>query len=753
MKRQLLAILVCALFVNGTVHADDRAAISPTPVPAAGNVTIPLEEYNHLIELASRPARKAEAPPLPYVLKRADLKLSAVSDSVSGKIHLEGEVFNKGVTKVPLATGLTVFDAQREGKSLPLVHEGPTHVALLPGDTSFSVTLDAGLALNIDAGRASFALPVPSAGSVSLTLVVPGDRTSVRIHPGLITSQTSDKGATTVEAILQPGQPAEISWATREIVAPVTPREVRFLSDLKTILTVSEGEIRVAALADINVLQGEPEQFEIELPSGYEMTAATGGSIDSTEEKDGVLTVRVTNPAQHSHQFLITLEKSINTSSIDAPFLAVKGTQRETGEILVEGAGTIELTATENDALKRMDLKELNPLLRSMARNPMQAAFRYHHQPGDSPKLALQWTRFPDSSVLAAVVERAIATTLVTNEGKSLTEIKLTVKNQAQPFLKLDLPAGASILSAEVGGEKVKPVEGADGTRIPLLRPGFRPVSAYDVTFVYLHSGAPFAKRGGSQLDLPRMDVPIDQLQWEVFLPEQYKVKEFGGDAIPESQLPQGMANIALDGSFQAGIAVGGTAGAGFVNPVAAPAPPPAPVFLLPGQLGGYIVDSTGAAIPNARVTILQPDTGGSQVAMTDDSGHWLANNLPSGRIRITANANGFQQYVREYNYDASRPSGISFNLTVGNVAQTVEVTASASTIDARESRRVEAEAKKRAEQQQTAASANVTNFQRKVAGVLPIRVEVPRAGNSYRFVRPLVLDEETKLTFAYKTK
>jgi hypothetical protein len=39
------------------------------------------------------------------------------------------------------------------------------------------------------------------------------------------------------------------------------------------------------------------------------------------------------------------------------------------------------------------------------------------------------------------------------------------------------------------------------------------------------------------------------------------------------------------------------------------------------------------------------------------------------------------------------------------------------------------------------------------VAGVLPVRVDVPRAGASYRFARALVLDEETKVTFSYKTK
>jgi hypothetical protein len=44
-------------------------------------------------------------------------------------------------------------------------------------------------------------------------------------------------------------------------------------------------------------------------------------------------------------------------------------------------------------------------------------------------------------------------------------------------------------------------------------------------------------------------------------------------------------------------------------------------------------------------------------------------------------------------------------------------------------------------------------NLQRRVVGVLPIRVDVPRAGNSYRFVRPLVIDEETKVTFSYKTR
>jgi hypothetical protein len=81
-----------------------------------------------------------------------------------------------------------------------------------------------------------------------------------------------------------------------------------------------------------------------------------------------------------------------------------------------------------------------------------------------------------------------------------------------------------------------------------------------------------------------------------------------------------------------------------------------------------------------------------------------------------------------------------------------VEVTSGVSSI--RDYQRNEREAgKKIAAQQQLAASANVTSLQQRVSGVLPVRVDVPRAGNSYHFVRPLVLDEETKVTFTYKSK
>jgi hypothetical protein len=728
-------VLAVAFLMGVPAFAQDKIA---PPVPQAGNVTLPLEEYNRLLELANKSPRRVESAPLPYTIKRGDLKLRVATETVMGTVQLQGETFNKGETKVALTSGMTILDARQEGKGLPLEQEGGTQTAVLAGPAEFSVVLDAGLPLNIETGRASFNLPVPSAGSVRLTLEVPGDHTNVKLSPGLITSRTSANGSTTIEATLVPGQPANIWWTTREVVAPVVPREVRFLSNVKTLVSVSEADIRLAVLADINVIQGEPAQFEVEVPAGYEVTGTSGASVDSSDVQSGVLTLKVNAPAQRSHQFLISMEKSIGVTKADVPFLSVKNSQRETGEVLVEGVGTMELTATEAGSLKRMDIKETNPYLRSLARSPLQAAFRYHRQPTENPSLALEWTRFPDSSVLAAIAERAVVTTLVTTEGRSLTEVKLTMKNQVQPFLKVELPKGASIVSADVAGEKVKPVEGADGQRVPLLRPGFRPVDSYEVSFVFMHSGAPFAKKGGSEISLPKMDVPITVLQWEVFLPEQYKVKDFGGDALAANLLPtsyQGVASAwGATGSFQAGVGVGDSI---------------APLQLLPGQLGGYIIDPSGATLLNVQVNVTQLDTGAVRTAVTDSSGRWIVGNLPSGRVRVMASLPNFKNTVRDVNYNANYPTSVSFALQIGAVMESVEVRGK----DDKESRQIERDLKKNEAAAASAPSSNVLNLQRRVSGVLPVRVDVPRAGSAYSFLRPLVLDEETKITFTYKTK
>src|SRR5262249_17972362 len=159
------------------------------------------------------------------------------------------------------------------------------------------------------------------------------------------------------------------------------------------------------------------------------------------------------------------------------------------------GTGTFDVSSPDTPGLRRMDVREVDPVLASAAQQSLAAAYRYQRGAGADPVLTLDVTRFADAAVLAAVADRAVAATLVTSEGRAVTEVSLWVRNRAQSFIKVALPTGASMVSVEVAGQPAKPVEGPDGIRVPLLRPGFHTDGPYAVSFVYLHAGVPFEKK------------------------------------------------------------------------------------------------------------------------------------------------------------------------------------------------------------------------------------------------------------------
>jgi hypothetical protein len=429
------------------------------------------------------------------------------------------------------------------------------------------------------------------------------------------------------------------------------------------------------------------------------------------------------------------MERANKETKLDAPLLAFTGAQRETGEVLVEGAGAMELIATEAGGLRRMDVREASAITRSLSHFPLQAAFRYNRRAADAPKLQLEWRQFTEAEVLSAVAERATVTTLANVEGRTLTEISLLVRNHAKQFVKVDLPAGAQLVTADVEGERVKPVEGG---RVPLLRTGLDSSRAYTVSFVYLSNGSRFAKTGSYDMGLPKLDIPVNLLTWEVSLPDRLEVKQFGGNALAADLFPAALANnFGIDGGESNNFDVN------FWNYNDLST-------LEPGQIGGIVVDPTGAVVPGAQVTVSNTQTGGSQTTTTNGDGNWVISGMQPGPVKVVIARGGFKNMQYDLELQASKPARMGTTLEVGAIAESVTVTSNG----AINGRQVD-ELLKRSQQTSNlySLSQNAVNLQRRVAGILPVPVEVPRSGKAYRFVRPLVFEEETRITFQYKSR
>ena len=741
-QRRLLAVIA-------TLGLPALAAAQDGPRGGPGTVTMTRTDYDRLIDLAGRPSRGTDPVPVAAALTRVDVRARVDGLAVRATMQVDGEVFRTGVARVPLIKGATLLEARMGERPLPLLAEGGNHFALLTGPSTFSATLDVATAVSTSPGRGTFTLPVPEAGSATAVIDVAGDQTDVRLSTGLILRRRSFGGRTIVEATLDPGTSTQVSWSTRDSAPTVAIRDVRLLSEVKTLVTIGDADVRLLSLVDVSVLQGQPAQVEIDLPPGYDVSSVTGPTLDRTEMLTGRVRILLSDPAARRHQFLIGLEREKPGSSfkLETGLPSIAASQRETGEIAVEGVGTLEVGASDSPGLHRIHIRELDRTLAGVARQSLLAAFRYRNADDLPTVLALDVRRFPDAPVLAAVAERAVATTLLTSEGRALTEVTLWVRNRAQAFLKLALPAGASVLSVEVAGEPAKPAEARDGTRVPLLRPGFRPDGAYAVSFVYLHTAAPFARKGDMQMLLPKMDIPVNVVEWELFVPDRYRVDRFGGNVMKADLVERFVAETdatRMDSLHPAVLAAG------------------------PGQIVGRITDTSGGVVPG--VSVVAEAGGRRQSATTDANGVFVLNAVPSGPVNVTAQMQGFRRVRRPLVFD-QRPRQVDFTLDVAAITETVTVTAEAPFIDMHSSERStvvggsDAQATQRtrdqvqsriqAERSQVnqAPSMNVQNLQRKAAGVLPVRIDIPRAGTSHRFIKPLVLDEDTVVSFRYRRR
>jgi len=95
------------------------------------------------------------------------------------------------------------------------------------------------------------------------------------------------------------------------------------------------------------------------------------------------------------------------------------------------------------------------------------------------------------------------------------------------------------------------------------------------------------------------------------------------------------------------------------------------------GAITGIVTDSSGAVIPNAKVTITNTGTGvEARTLETNASGIYTAEGLPVGTYMVAVEATGFQRSVQSnITLNVADRLGINFSLKVGAVTQTIEVT------------------------------------------------------------------------------
>ena len=550
-----------ALFFGATVWAQEKPV---EPSHNAGWVVIPVEEYRVLRAKAYPVEHDPEPPPLDATLTRVDYDLRVVGELAAGRATLTVDVLKDGWVRVPVPTGLLVREARLDGKPLSLVPSAQgrsgSHLSALLSHAGRSVLeLDVDVPVAVSTGDESLLLPSTESGVTRASIQLPRKGIDLRVGGGLISEKSETADETKWLAYGRGNEALSFTWRKKTEDHHVE-LPLRLRGSLTQLTTLAEDSTSIYAEANLEVVQGAAHSVSVQVPEKITVNQVSGAVVADWEMKNGDLTVTFLEPVEHSARFTVSGEARLPKDGIiDIPLLRLVNMEKDTGGVAVEILGAGEIKGQKAEGLEDADATDLGEMVASR-QSPALVAFRARPgQAGATRSLSVNVARYDQQAVLMANIEEARYQVLMSSDGKELVQARYAVRNNERNFVKITLPAGATVWSASLAGRPIRPGQSPDGSLLlPLEKArGGDDAPPFAIEILYVTRATAWDQKGREKVTLPSLDLPISRTGLLLYYPPMFRVTaEPGTFRAQEYQNPVSSAFVSMGGGVTGGIAV-----------------------------------------------------------------------------------------------------------------------------------------------------------------------------------------------------
>lgn len=579
----VLTVFCASAFAALSILAANVAAQNAEHSP--GWVVLPVEEYRALHERAYPIEREPEPLPVEATLTRVDYDLRINGESAgagelaAGRATLTIDVLKDGWVRVPIPAGLLVREARLDGKLVSLVagaggKGGSQLSALLSHAGRAVLLLDIALPVASSAGEESIALPSAASGVTRASVQLPRQGVDIRLTGGLLSEKSESAAESRWVAYGRGNEALAFTWR-RKTEDHRASQPLRMRGSLTELLGLGEDATSLNTEVNLEVTQGAAREAKVQIPDKVTINQVLGAMVADWEVKDNELCVTFLEPVEQTARFVVTGETpSPREGEIGIPLLRLLNAERETGGVAVEVLGAGEIKEIKTEGLQSADATDLGELVASR-QSPSLAAFRFRSGEKMARSLNVNIARYTPQAVLMANVEEARYQVLVSSQGKTFVQARYAVRNNQRNFLKITLPAGATLWSASLAGKAVRPGQAPDGgVLLPLdkARAG-EDAPPFAVEVVYLTRGNTWNDKGQFALALPALDLPVSRTGLLLYHPPLFKVTAEPGtfrSAPYENPVSSALAAPSVGPGFGAG-AAGGILNTALLEPPPSP--------------------------------------------------------------------------------------------------------------------------------------------------------------------------------------
>ncbi|MGA2053467.1 MAG: hypothetical protein ABSH19_09160, partial [Opitutales bacterium] len=295
-------------------------------------------------------------------------------------------------------------------------------------------------------------------------------------------------------------------------------------------VTVREGLTEVRANLDYQIDNAGVRELRLQLPRGAVGVHIGGDQVSDTlpdAARPGVWIVRLARRALGAENLDVSYQ--LLPENANAP-LALAGIQAldanlQRGYLALRARGRLETSVSNPPpALQPADWESIPVALR---RNLDPAAASQTFRVVDPTfSVSVNIITHQAAEVLPAHVVSTDLRTLASRDGQLLTSASLRLFPGDKRYLHLKLPPGAQFWFVFVNDKGVTPSRVADEILVPLEA---NPLAGEPTTVEFLYAES-FAN-GWTQADLagPRFDLPLENISWQLFLPEGWTLRDWSG--------------------------------------------------------------------------------------------------------------------------------------------------------------------------------------------------------------------------------
>ena len=494
-------------------------------------VDLPWKDFKALLEWSvKRKEKKDEVPPpTDFIVDSSQYKGKLSADGAEFVLKLKLNVLRKkgwkriailpgtvAVTKAVLPDGV-FLNSTRRAYELLTEKSGVIDLTI-----SFSVSVTTRGGMN----HVSFQRLLPASAVVDL--VADRDDVDVKVAGAQsMTSKVVEKKKHFVAAIPS-GVAVAASW--QRALPKVAPAPTKLYAQTSTLAAVTEELLICDEVVNFNILHTGVRELTLTVPKPASVLTVTGSNVEDWRVDDkGKLQVVLRAETIGAYALRLTYETPAG-AAVEIPVIQPDGVERERGWLAVIAVANVEIAAGKVAGATAVDVRRLPGEIVAMTNQPILLAFRYV---GRKFQVPLTIKRHEEVGLLVTIADSALFTGMQLADGRRMTKVVYSVRNNRNQFLRLKMPAGADIWSVSVSGKAAAPAKDQKGNvLIPLVRSasGARQLASFPVEIVYVETPDKAAPAAGRlHVDLPTVDAPVMHVMFNCYLPPEGKYEVPGG--------------------------------------------------------------------------------------------------------------------------------------------------------------------------------------------------------------------------------